>query len=89
MTKAEEMRTVTNKVNEQKRTIRFKIHESYVNKLIDKKISKLANKGRTTYTFKLPKRFSPSTIITLFAQHKFDATESRQKGHRYIIKVKW
>ena len=88
MTKAEEMRKITNKVNEQRRNERLAKHEKYANKIINGKARLAATLGFPTCTIKVKKRFSPTLTKDALEKHGFEVTESRKNG-RSILKLKW
>ena len=88
MTKAEEMRKITNKANEQIRVERLAKHEKYANKIINGKIRLAAVFGFATCTIKVKKRFSPTLTKDAFEKHGFEVAESRKNG-RSIFKLKW
>lgn len=88
MTKAEEMRKITDKVNEQKRIERLAKHEKYANKIINGKVGLAATLGLSTCNVKIKKRFSPTLTKNALEKHGFEITESRKNG-RSIFKLKW
>ena len=88
MTKAEEMRKITNKANEQKRLERLAKHEKYVGKIINGKVGLAATLGFGTCSVKVKKRFSPTLTKDALEKHGFEVTESRKNG-RSIFKLKW
>lgn len=88
MTKAEEMRKITNKANEQKRLERIAKHEKYTNKVINRKVRLAAVFGFATCTIKVRKRFSPTLTKDALEKHGFEVIESRKNG-RSIFKLKW
>lgn len=88
MTRAEEMRKITDKANEQKRVERLAKHEKYVNKIINGKVKLAATLGLGSCTVKVKKRFSPTLTKDAFEKHGFEVTESRKNG-RSIFKLKW
>ena len=88
MTKAEEMRKITDKANEQIRVERLAKHEKYVGKIINGKVGLAATLGLGTCTIKVKKRFSPTLTKGAFEKHGFEVTESRKNG-RSIFKLKW
>ena len=87
MTKAEEMRKITDKANEQIRVERLAKHEKYVGKIINGKVGLAATLGLGTCTIKVKKRFSPTLTKGAFEKHGFEVTESRKNG-RSIFKLK-
>ena len=88
MTKAEEMRKITDKANEQKRAERLAKHEKYANKIINGKVRLAAIVGLGTCNVKIKKRFSPTLTKDALEKHGFEITESRKNGRRNI-KLKW
>lgn len=88
MTRAEEMRKITDKANEQKRIERLAKHERYVSKIINGKVKLAANLGLGSCNVKVKKRFSPTLTKDAFEKHGFEVTESRKNG-RSIFKLKW
>ena len=88
MTKAEEMRKITDKTNEQIRIKRVAKHEKYVSKIINRKVRLAATLGFGSCSVKVKKRFSPTLIKDAFEKHGFEVTESRKNG-RSIFKLKW
>ena len=88
MTKAEEMRKITDKANEQKRVECLAKHEKYVGKIINGKVRLAATLGCGTCNVKIKKRFSPSLTKNALEKQGFEVTESRKNG-RSIFKLKW
>ena len=88
MTKAEEMRKITDKANEQIRVERLAKHEKYANKIINGKVRLAATLGLGTCSVKVKKRFSPTLTKDALEKHGFEVTESRKNG-RSIFKLKW
>ena len=88
MTRAEEMRKITDKANEQKRVERLAKHEKYVGKIINGKVKLTAILGLGSCNVKIKKRFSPTMTKDVFEKHGFEVTESRRNG-RSIFKLKW
>ena len=88
MTKAEEMRKITNEANEQKRAKRLAKHEKYVSKIINGKVRFAAILGLGSCSVKIKKRFSPTLTKDILEKHRFEVTESRKNG-RSIFKLRW
>ena len=88
MTKAEEMRKITNKANEQKRLERIAKHEKYASKIVNGKARLAATLGCSTCIIKVKKRFSSILIKEALEKYGFEVTESRKNG-RSIFKLKW
>jgi hypothetical protein len=88
MTRAEEMRKITDKANEQRRIERLVKHEKYVGKIINGKVRLAAILGFGTCSVKIKRRFSPTLTKDALEKHGFEVTESRKNG-RSIFKLKW
>ena len=88
MTKAEEMRKITNKANEQKRLERLAKHEKYASKIVNGKVRLAAALGFATCNVKIKKRFSPILTKDALEKQDFKVTESRKNG-RSIFNLKW
>ena len=88
MTRAEEMRKITDKANEQIRVERLAKHEKYANKIINGKVRLAAIFGLGSCSVKIKKRFSPTLTKDALEKHGFEVTESRKDG-RSIFKLKW
>ena len=88
MTKAEEMRKIADRANEQIRVERLAKHEKYASKIVNGKIRLAAALGFATCNVKIKKRFSPTLTKDALEKHGFEVTESRKNG-RSIFKLKW
>lgn len=88
MKRAEEMRKITNKANEQIKIERLAKHEKYANKIINGKVRFAATLGCGTCNVKIKKRFSPTLTKDTLEKHGFEVTESRKNG-RSIFKLRW
>ena len=88
MKKAEEMRKITEKANEQKRIEYLAKHEKYANKIINRKVRLAAILGYSTYTIKVKKKFSSILTKEALEKHGFEVIEKRKDG-RSIFKLEW
>lgn len=88
MKRAEEMRKITDKANEQKRIERLAKHAKYARKIINRKVRLAATLGLGTCNVKIKKRFSPTLTKETLEKYGFEVTESRKNG-RSIFKLKW
>lgn len=88
MTKAEEMRKITDKVQEQKGLERKKQYDNYVEKLIKNKIKLVALLGRSSVTIKIKKQFAQSVVAQHFIDRNFETKLASKNGKHYIT-VKW
>ena len=88
MKKAEEMRKITDKVNEQKRIERIAKHTKYANKIINGKVRLAALLGLGNCSVKIKRKFSPTLTKDALEKQGFEVAESRKNG-RSIFKLKW
>ena len=89
MTRAEKMREITNRANEQYRITREAKHFLYTkNTIMNRVIDRLACKGRSKAIVKIPKRFSPCLIIDTLREHGFEVREARLNG-RSVLTIEW
>jgi hypothetical protein len=88
MTRAEQVRKITDKANEQKRIELLAKHEKYANNIICGKVRFAATLGLGVCDVKIKRRFSPTLTKDALEKHGFEVTESRKNG-RSIFKVKW
>ena len=89
MTKAEMLRKVTTKANEERANKRKAKHRKLAEKVIHTKLYKEAKRGATRAEFVLKRGYSPSLIIEELAKNGFDASDSKMKNGKYLIVVKW
>ena len=88
MTRAEDVREITNKVQAQKELERKKQYDNYVEKLINGKIKLVALLGRSSVTIKIKKQFSQSVVAQHFIDRGFETKLASKNGKHYIT-VKW
>jgi len=88
MTKAEEMRKITDKANEDKRIERIAKHEKYANKIVNGKIRLSAIIGLGSCKVKIKKKYSPTLTKNALEKFGFEVVESRKNG-RSIFTIKW
>ena len=88
MTKAEEMRMLTERAKLVKGAEIAKKHKEYVHKLIRDKVRVAANKGKKSAVIKLNRHYSISTIIDLFTQEHFKVERKSKNGKQTIV-VNW
>ena len=89
MTKAEMLRNVTTKTNEERANKRKAKHRKLAEKVIHTKLYKEAKRGTTRAEFVLKRGYSPSLIIEELAKNGFDASDSKMNNGKYLIVVKW
>lgn len=88
MTKAEEMRKLTDQVNEQAKESRMVKHKKYAQKIIEGKVRFMARLGCSCANVKIKKNYSPMMMNEILIQKGFKVEESR-KNARSIFKIKW
>ena len=89
MTKAEMLRNVTTKTNEERANKRKAKHRKLAEKVIHTKLYNEAKKGATIAEFVLKRGYSPSLIIEELAKNGFNASDSKMDNGKYLIVVKW
>lgn len=89
MTKAEMLRKITTKTNEERANKRKAKHRKLADKFIHNKLYRIAKRGGKRAEIVLKRGYSPSLIIEELAKNGFDASESKMKNGRYLIVVKW
>lgn len=87
-TKAEQLRGITTKAQEQARAERIARHKKYVDKIINKKLHFFATFGRTNATVKVRRKYSPTLVIEQFANNGFEIKQASKNG-RTILTLKW
>ena len=89
MTKAEMLRNITTKTNEERVNKRKTKHRKLAEKVIHTKLYNEARKGATIAEFVLKRGYSSSLIIEELANNGLDASESKTKNGKCLIVVKW
>jgi tRNA G26 N,N-dimethylase Trm1 len=87
-TKAEQLREITTKAQEQARAERIARHKKYVDKIISKKLYFFATIGRTSAKIKVRRKYSPTLVIEQFANNGFEIKQTSKNG-RAILILKW
>ena len=88
MTKAEEMRKITDKAIEQKKAKILKNHELYVLKIMETRIRPVASVGLDFVSVKLKRKYCTNHIINSLKEKGFAVLETRMNC-RSILKIKW
>ena len=88
MTKAQEMRVITNKAQEIRDNAKFKENEKFANKVINGKCRCAAALGCATVKVRVPKKYSPSLVEQVFINEGF-TTARESKNGKQILKIKW
>ena len=88
MTKAEEMRKVTNRAIEKRQQASAERHHYYVQKLIDRKIRKRALASCSSCEIKVGRWYSPTLTVEAFEKMGFEVKRNSKNG-KVILLVKW
>ena len=87
--KANLMRTITDRKNDERKAKRVEKHRKYVNKLIKTKIRREASRGGSRAELVVKKGYLPSLMIEQLATHGFNMTESKMKNGKPLLIAKW
>ena len=88
MTKAEQLRKITDETLAQARAEKIKKHKIYAEKIINGKCRFFAGIGKSSAKVKLRTRYSPSRVVDALVDHGFEVVQSSKNG-RAILTIKW
>ncbi len=88
MTRAEELRKITNAFHSAKDDERFAKHKQYARSLVKGKARKSAEKGMSAVVVKIKKGYSQTLLSNCLMEMGFETTLSSSYGKSYI-KIKW
>jgi hypothetical protein len=88
MTRAEELRKITNAVHGARDDERFAEHKHYARSLVNGKARKSAEKGMCAVVVKIKKGYSQTLLSNCLLEMGFETTLSSDHGKSYI-KIKW
>ena len=88
MTKAEQLRKITDETLAQARAEKIKKHKAYAEKIINGKCRFFASIGKSSAKVKLRTRYSPSLVVDAIVDHGFEVVQSSKNG-RAILTIKW
>jgi hypothetical protein len=88
MTKAEQLRKITDEALAKVRAEKVAKHKAYADKIISGKCRFYAGLGKGSVKVKLRKKFSPSLVVDAIVDHGFAVIESSKNG-RAILTIKW
>jgi hypothetical protein len=88
MTRAEELRKITNAVHGAKDDERFAEHKHYARSLVNGKARKSAEKGMCAVVVKIKKGYSQTLLSNCLMEMGFETTLSSDHGKHYV-KIKW
>lgn len=88
MTKAERLREVMEKRNEEKRFAYAEENRKYANRIVSKKCYKRASQGYNHCEVKIKKKYSPALVIEAIEKMGFEAKRSSKNG-KTILMIKW
>lgn len=87
--KAEEMRNIVSAIQSVNRRKKIVEHQKYAEKIVARKVSKLARKGLSSLIIEPKKKYSPSLLIEQLSAMGFDMSESKMAKGKYQLKLKW
>lgn len=87
--KADLMRMLTNRKNDERMTKRTEKHRKYASKLIETKIRKEALKGASIAELVIKRGYSPTLMREQLEIHGFNMTESKMKNGKPLLIAKW
>lgn len=88
MTKAEQLRKITDETLAQARAEKIKKHKTYAEKIINGKCRFFASIGKSSAKVKLRTKYSPSLVVDAIVDHGFEVVQSSKNG-RAILTIKW
>lgn len=88
MTKAEQLRKITDETLAQARVEKIKKHKTYAEKIINGKCRFFASIGKSSAKVKLRSKYSPSLVVDAIVDHGFEVVQSSKNG-RAILTIKW
>jgi isopentenyl phosphate kinase len=88
MKKAEQLRKITNEVNEQARAKMVAKHKKYADSIINGKCYVAAQLGKGSARVKLKKRYLPSLVVDALVDNGMTVVENSKNG-RAILTIKW
>lgn len=89
MTRANLMRNLTDKKNEERKNARVEAHKKYASKLMRKNIRKEALKGRSIIEIITKRKFSIVLISDILKDNGFNVTEAKARNGKNMLVVKW
>ena len=89
MTKAEQIKDLTAKVQKIRQKERVHIHEKYAEKIVSKKVVEQARKGKKIFAFKPKRKYSPVLLTEVFHEMGFDTTDRKMKNGKHELLIKW
>lgn len=87
--KADLMRIITNRKNDERETKRIEKHRKYANKLIETKIRKEASRGGSIIELIIKKGYSPTLMKEQLEVHGFNMTETKAKNGKPLLVATW
>ena len=86
--RADVMRKITEDARKVERAKEEKRYDLYVDRLVDSKVRRIANKGFARADVKIPTKFAPTKIKMMLEAKGFEVTEKRVNG-RSEFAIKW
>ena len=86
--RADVMRKITEDARKVERAKEEKRYDLYVDRLVDSKVRRMANKGFARADVKISAKFAPTAVKTRLEKRGFEVAEKRVNG-RSISAIKW
>ena len=88
MTAAENLGVIVQSTKDTNAKKKIEEHAQYVSKMIKKKLTPLARKGKSQYKMKVPRKMSKELLNEELVDQKFKTRYQSRCGTQYII-IRW
>jgi hypothetical protein len=88
MTRAERLREIMEKSNEEKRLAYAAKNRRYANRIVSGKCHKRASQGYNHCEVKIKKKYSPTLVIETVEKMGFEVKRSSKNG-KTVLMIKW
>ena len=88
MTKAEILREIMEKRNEEKRLACVEKNRKYANRIVSEKCRKRATKGYNNCEVKVSRWYSPTLVVEAIEKMGFEVKRNSKNGRAVLI-IKW
>ena len=88
MTKAEQLREITNKALDRAQAEKIAKHKKYANKIVNGKCHLCADLGKANTKVKVKKNYCTDLVVDVLVDYGFTVITSSKNG-RDILTIKW
>ena len=88
MNKAEQLRKITNEVNDKAHAEKVAKHKKYANKIVSGKCHLYANLGKASARVKVGRKYCSDLVVDALVDYGFTVVEGSKNG-RAILTIKW